>query len=185
MTKDIFIKTPEQKILSLFALNPDQSFYGREISKKTKISLGATHNALMFLEENGILDSQKIGKTIIYKLVFPNSIFNVFKLLNALLVLEPLVQKLKPVSKRVILYGSYSTGTFSAESDVDLFVVAEAKEEALKIIENFERKNALDVRPIIKNQTEWMELEKTCPEFFSELSRGITIWEKPIDESSF
>jgi hypothetical protein len=42
---------------------------------------------------------------------------------------------------------------------------------------------AIEIRPIIKSQIEWMELEKSSPEFFEELNRGIPVWEKPVDES--
>lgn len=89
MLKDIFIKTVEQRILSLFVANPDKVFYSREISKKIKTSLGATSNALRLLEKNNIFTS------------------------------------------------------------------------------------------------EWMRFGKNDPEFFGEINQGITLWEKPINESGF
>ncbi len=185
MLKDIFIKTTEQKILSLFVANPDKSFYGREISKKIKISLGAASNALRFLEKKGILISEKKGKTSLYTLKSPNPYIGHFRILNSLLLIEPLIERLKNVSKRIILYGSYATGTFTSESDLDLFIVSERRDEALDKIGEFNKKQSIDIRPVIKKHTEWMQLEKAEPEFFNELNRGITLWEKPIDESSF
>lgn len=180
---DVFIKSTEQKILSLFAMNPDRPFYGREISKKLKISLGAVHAALRSLEKRGILDSQHVGKTKLYRLVAPNPIIHSFMVLNALLVLEPLIEALKDISRRVILFGSYATGSFAASSDLDLFIVSREKEKILRIIESFKRKSGLDIRPIIKDQVEWMKLERGSPEFFDELRRGIILWEKPVGES--
>jgi len=38
---------------------------------------------------------------------------------------------------------------------------------------------------VIKKQVEWMQLEKSDPEFFGEVNRGIILWEKPINESGF
>lgn len=185
MLFDIFVKSSEQKILSFFAMNPDQSFYGRQISRMLKISLGAAHGALSLLEKNGILVSQNISKTKLYRLDSFSPIINAFKILNTLLVLEPLAQSLKQNSRRVILYGSYSTGTFTSESDLDLFIVAEEKEKITSNIDSFKRKTNLDIRPIIKNLVEWIKLEKEDPEFFSEVNLGITLWEKPIDEQGF
>lgn len=52
---NIFIKTPEQKILSLFAMNPGVAFYTRQIAKKLKMSLGTTHGSLQSLEKLNIL----------------------------------------------------------------------------------------------------------------------------------
>jgi predicted nucleotidyltransferase len=185
MLYNIFIKSSEQKILNLFAMNPDQSFYGRQISRRLNISLGATHGALLLLEKNGVLVSQNIGKTKLYRLETSNPIINVLKIFNALLILEPLTLALKKNSRRMILYGSYSTGTFTSESDIDLFIVSEEKEKIESSIDRFERKTNLAIRPISKSLVEWIKLEQDDPEFFNEVNRGITLWEKPIDERGF
>ena len=185
MLIDILVKSSEQKILSLFAMNPDQAFYGRQISRKLKISLGAAHGSLSLLEKSGVLVSQNIGKTKLYKLRDFNPIINTFKIMNTLLILEPLTLKLKENSRRVILYGSYSTGTFASESDLDLFIISEQKEIISNNIDSFKRKTGLDVRPVIKRLVEWIKLEKEDREFFNEVNLGITLWEKPIDERGF
>lgn len=185
MLSEIFIKTPEQKILNLFARNSGKSFYGREISKKLDLSLGAVHGALHSLEQSGILISQNIGKAKVFTFASSNPIIQSFKILSALLMLEPLVEALKDLSRRVILYGSYANGTFAAQSDVDLMIVAETKKKVAEKIDLFQRRSGLDIRPLIKSQVEWMELEKTSPEFIDELSHGIILWERPVDESGF
>jgi predicted nucleotidyltransferase len=184
MLIDIFVKSSEQKILSLFAMNPDQQYYVREISRRLKVSLGAAHGALSFLEKSGILVSRSIGQTKLYRLEAHNPIIKEFLILNILLILEPLTQALKGNSRRVILFGSYSTGTFTSESDLDLVVVSEEKEKIRDYIESFMRKTNLDIRPVIKSLVEWIKLEKEDPEFINEVSLGITLWEKPIDERS-
>lgn len=183
MIKDILIRTTEQKILSLFVLNPDKSFYGRELSKKTKISLGAISNALRLFKKNGILASEKKGKTSLYKLRLPNPYIERFKVLNTLLLIEPLVERLKGISRRIVLYGSYATGAFTSESDLDILLVSERREEAAKILETFRAKVNFQISAVIKNQVEWMKLEKESPDFFNEVNSGIILWEKPINES--
>jgi predicted nucleotidyltransferase len=185
MLIDIFIKSPEQKVLSLFAMNPDLASYGRAISKKLRLSLGAVHGVLNDLEKRGILDSQRIGKTKLYRSGTSHPIIRSFRILNTLLILEPLIKGLRDISRRVILFGSYATGSFASSSDLDLFIVTGEKEKILRKIESFQRKNGLDIRPIIKDQVEWMELEEKNPELFDELGRGIALWEKPVDESGF
>lgn len=185
MLYDLFIKSSEQKILSFFAMNPDQSFYLRQITRRLKISVGAAHQSLSFLERSGIIVSQMVGKTKLYRLESFNPILNAYKILNTLLILDPLIQALKDNSRRLILYGSYSTGTFTPESDLDLFIVSEEKENITNNIDNFARKKNLNIRPIIKSLVEWIKLENEDPEFFDEISRGITLWEKPIDERDF
>lgn len=185
MQADVFIKSPEQKVLSLFAMNPDRPFYGREISNILGISLGAVHAGLQSLEKHGLLESQHVGRTKLFRIEASNPIIRSFRTLNTLLVLEPLIEAIKDISRRVILFGSYATGTFASQSDLDLFIVSEEKEKILKKADSFKRKNSLDIRPIIKDQVEWMQLDKKSPEFFDELSRGLTLWEKPVEESGF
>src|SRR3989338_6126122 len=185
MLKDILIRTVEQRILSLFAANPDKTFYSREVSKKIKISLGATSNALRLLEKNNVFTSERKGKTSLYTLKLPNEYLERFKILNTLLTLEPLIERLKTVSRRIILYGSYAAGTFAYDSDLDLFIISEKREEVLKSIANFKANAAFEIKPVIKKQVELMQLEKSDPEFFGEVNQGIILWEKPINESGF
>jgi predicted nucleotidyltransferase len=180
---NIFINSPEQKILSLFAMNPGKSFYGREISKKLNLSLGSAHAALLSLEKSGLLFFQNIGKIKLYNLESDNPVIKSFQVLNILLVLEPLVESLRRIARRIVLYGSYSEGTFTADSDLDLLIVTEKKKDTVGEIVKFQRKSGLDIRPLLKSQLEWMELEKASPEFYDELSHGIVLWERPIDES--
>lgn len=185
MLRAILIKTVEQKILDLFLLNPDVSYYGREISKKIKTSIGATSMALRVLEKSRILLSEKKGKTSLYSLCMDIPYLDRLKVLNSMLLVEPMVEELRPISRKVILYGSYSSGEFNKDSDLDLFVISENRKEAIKITDNFRKKTGLPVNAVIKNQVEWMQFDKKEPEFFQELNAGIVLWEKPVDESRF
>jgi DNA-binding IclR family transcriptional regulator len=58
----------EQKILSLFAMNPGRPFYLREISKKLRLSLGSTHGVLLALEKAQILSCRSVGRTKLFEL---------------------------------------------------------------------------------------------------------------------
>ena len=180
---NVFIQTPEQRILSLFAMNPGKPFYTREISKALGISLGSAHSALLLLENSEFLTPQPIGRTKLYQLATRGPIIPAFRVLNTILVLDPLVADLKEISRRVVLYGSYANGTFSAGSDLDLLIVTEDSARVIETIEASQRKTGLDLRPLIMNQLEWMNLEQKSPEFFDELSYGIVLWAKPVEES--
>jgi len=184
---EILLKTPEQKILSLFAMNPGRSYYVREMSRKLDLSLGATHGGLLALEKARILCSRSIGKTKLFEVEernFPAAL-NAFRILNTVLILEPLVELLKSHSRLIILYGSYARGTFTLESDLDLFIVSDEREAVLSELNDFLRSFEIDVRPVIKGQVEWMEMERTAPEFFHEIREGLTLWEKQVNESGF
>jgi predicted nucleotidyltransferase len=179
------INTPEQRILSLLAMNPGQAFYTRQISKELGISLGATHSALHALETKNMLASRLVGKTKLYDLALSIPVVRAFRILNIILILEPLLKTLRETSRRIILYGSYAKGTIGPESDLDLLAVTESKKRAEDSIEGIQRKTGLDIRPLIMDQVEWMKLEKKSQEFFDKLNHGIILWERPVDESRF
>jgi predicted RNase H-like nuclease (RuvC/YqgF family) len=187
MLAEILIKTPEQRIFSLFVMNPDRPFYLREIAKRLNISLGATHGALVSLQKTETLATRTAGKTKLFELETRNSpaVLASFRVLNAVLILEPLVELLKNLSKKIILYGSYAKGTFTQESDLDLFIVSAEREEVLGHINDFLRNTEIDIRPVIKGQAEWINLERTDPEFFHEVANGLPLWEEQISESGF
>lgn len=180
---NLFIQTPEQKILGLFAMNPGKAFYTREISKILNLSLGSAHSALHSLERSEFLAAEFIGRTKLYSLIMRGPIIPAFRVLYALLLLDPLVSNLRELSRRVILYGSYANGTFSDGSDLDLLIVTEDSAKVIDTIEAAQRITGLDLRPLIMNQLEWMAFEQKSPEFFDELSHGLVLWEKPVEES--
>ena len=180
-----FITTPEQRIISFLAMNPGQSFYTRQISKTLGISLGTTHFALQALEGKNMLTSRLIGKTKLYDLVISMPVVQAFRILNIILILEPLFTPLHEISRQIILYGSYAQGNIGPQSDLDLLVVTESKKKTLDFIEGIKRKTGLDIRPLIMDQIKWMKLETSSPEFFDELSHGLLLWERPVDESRF
>ena len=110
-----------------------------------------------------------------------------FKILNNILDLNPLIETLKPLAKKIILYGSRANGTNITDSDIDLFIVSskQDEDEIKKIIQDFEKqqKNLIEIKPVIRNTAQWMVLEDKDPVYFNELLKGIILWEKQIDES--
>jgi len=63
-------------------------------------------------------------------------------------------------------------------SDIDLFVVADKDENdnVLNIISNYHSKR--EIKPIIVDTVELMELEKDDKVFYNEVMKGIEIWEE-------
>ncbi len=181
----LILKSPEQKILSLFALNPERGFYGREISRNLDVSVGTAHAALKTLERAALVEPEPFGKTKLYRLKSESPVVRAFRILNTLLALEPLVDALKGLSRKILLFGSYATGDFTSSSDIDLLVISGEKLKIIWRIEDFARKSSLDIRPLVMDQVEWMTLERESPEFFAELDRGISLWDRPVDESGF
>ena len=109
-----------------------------------------------------------------------------FKAINTVLNIAPLVKRLKVLCKTVLLYGSCANGTNAEESDLDLFVVSGSREQVLDAVERFsprDRYGFAEIKPVVKTPAEWAALESKDPVYFAEVQKGIVLYEKGIDES--
>lgn len=186
MLTDLLVATTHQRVLSLFLAHPQQHFYGAEISKKTDISAGQTSKILNELREAGLLERERKGKTELYRIAVDSPALRTYKVLNTIISITPLVDDLKKVSRRILLYGSCAKGTNLEDSDLDLLVVSSSREKVLEIISGFPAERYYgfsEIRPVIKTTVEWAGIETREPVFYNELVKGVVLHEKEIDES--
>jgi predicted nucleotidyltransferase len=180
------ITTVNQRVLSLLAKFSDKEFYERQIARKIGIGYGSANRALNELHSTGIIKRRQEGKMYFYSADVSNPIVTEFKKLVNLLLIEPLVEELKNISDRVVLYGSCAQGTDTSESDLDLFIVSDNKEEALETVSNFRFPRGFEevhIQHIIKSPLELLETRGTEQAFIEEVERGIVLWERLASES--
>lgn len=183
--KDIIFPTSELKILSFFTLHPEDSFHVRELSRRTKLSLGGTNKALSSLHSQGLLDRKRIGSNLVYTLKRDDLIVRRLGIVSILIELEPLKDELAEFSGLIILFGSFARGENTTGSDLDLLVIGNHKDEIRDIIDLFIQDKGEDfpkIQSIIRTPAEWMALEDKDPVFFSEVSKGIALWDKQKNE---
>jgi predicted nucleotidyltransferase len=179
------IATSNQKVLSLLAKLSDQEFYEREVARKLGISYGSANRALNELFSSGVVSRRREGKMYFYSIDFSNAVLTEFKKMVNLLLIEPLVEELKRMTNRVVLYGSCAFGTDTSESDLDLFIVSNSKEAVLNVISNFEFPAGYEdihIQPVIKTPLELLEGGESERTFMEEVERGIVVWEKVASE---
>lgn len=181
MFKNLFIKTAHQKMLSFLSFYAGKSFHERELMRKTGIGTGSVNRVLNDLFKVGILRRERRGKMYFYSLDEKEPSVKQFKVLSMILDLNPLIRKLNPLTKTVILYGSAAQGTDDYESDTDLLIVTLHEERVRELVDNF--KFPREIKVTFKTPSGWLELESKDPTFYNEVSCGIVLWEKPIDES--
>ena len=129
------IATINQKVLSLLAKFSDQEFYERQVARRLGISYGSANRALNELYSSGAVTRRREGKMYFYSIDTSTAAVIEFKKLINLMLVEPLVEELRKMSNRVVLYGSCALGTDTSESDLDLFVVSNSKED-VSVISN-------------------------------------------------
>lgn len=128
----------ELEVMQLFLHGFEKELYLREISNKTKLPLKTTQNTLSLLEKNKILKARTVGKNKYFCLNKEN-IETKFFLEHAELYKTQLFLQKYPLFKTflktlqteaiIVLFGSYAKGTADKNSDCDLLIISEKKEE--------------------------------------------------------
>jgi predicted nucleotidyltransferase len=180
------IKTINQKVLSLLVKFSDQEFYEREVSRKLGISAGSANRALNELYSDGAVTRRRKGKMYFYSVDSSNALLIELKKLVNLILIEPLVEELKRMSSRIILYGSCALGADTSESDMDLFIVSNRKKDVSNVVNAFRFPTGFEnihIRPVIKTPVELLKAGESERAFMEEVERGIALWEKVASES--
>lgn len=185
MLQQHLIKTINQKVLSLLVKFSDQEFYEREVSRKLGISAGSANRALNELYSDGAVTRRRKGKMYFYSIDSSNAILIELKKLVNLMLIEPLVEELKKVSSRIILYGSCALGMDTSQSDADLFIVSTSKKGVSNVVSGFAFPTGfenINIRPVIKTPVELLRGGESARTFMEEVERGMVLWEKVAGE---
>ncbi|MFA6160027.1 MAG: nucleotidyltransferase domain-containing protein [Parcubacteria group bacterium] len=175
----IIFTTSQQKALVFLVENTGKEFQEKEIVKKTGVKKSAVNLALRKLSENKIIKCKKIGRTSLYQADSKNNLIREIKVLLNVSKLEPLINKLKSESIKIILFGSFANGTNKKDSDIDLFVLTNNINGVRKIINNSEI--AERVQLIVKSPSEMIKINKNKPLLFQEIEKGKVMHEKNED----
>jgi predicted nucleotidyltransferase len=173
--QNVIIATNAQKALNFLIQNPGKQFTANEVQAGAKISKAGINVALRKLAKEKLVFREKKAKIFLYWVDHSNSVIKQLKVLQTVIILEPLIIKIKACSEKALLFGSCARGENLPDSDIDLFVLTNAKEEAKSIIEKFSLKKNLQA--IIRSPLQFSEMENKEPVFFEEIVRGITLWE--------
>ena len=185
MLNSHIITTVNQKVLSFLAKFSDKEFYERQIARKIGIAYGSANRALNELHSTGAIKRRREGKMYFYSIDISNTTIIEFKKLVNTILIEPLIEKLKNISSRIVLYGSCAQGIDNFQSDLDLFIVSNDKEGVMEAISNFSFSQGFEdihIQLIIKSPVELIEAGESEQTFLEEVEQGIVLWEKVANE---
>lgn len=164
-------------VLSLFLDNPLTEYYEREVLRLTGVSKGSANKILRQLTDTGLLLRTTRGRMAFYVLNSHEATARQFKILRNTFMLKPLVDRLKPYSKKVVLFGSTSKGTDTKESDVDLFILSSEKQDVSNKISSFNRKLEKKINPIVVDSNELAKMKREDPPLYDNIDRGTILWQ--------
>lgn len=170
-----FISTVNQRVLSFLSSYPEEKFHEREISRRVRISLGAANKAVKSLWKAGLISRDQRGRMCFYS-IQKNPIIRIYKILNTVLMLQPLIEKIGKISHKIVLFGSAANGTNNSVSDIDLFVISDDPWETGKEINRYADKLLPGkIQPYIKSPEEM--LQEKGDAFYQQIEKGIVLWE--------
>lgn len=127
---DALLSKPEQRLMSMVLVRPDQDFGTLELLKRMGSSRGAGSAVLKRWVESGLLRERKVGNQ---RRLSANPQFLLYPELRRMVLktvglTEPLVKALVPIAERLseaFVFGSVAAGTDSSASDIDVAIVGD------------------------------------------------------------
>jgi predicted nucleotidyltransferase len=173
---DLFLPSNSLRVLSFLADNPGQEFLGSEIQGATSLSRAGVYLALQELVARGLANKTERGRFHLYSVDPAHPLVKQFKVLKNVVLLEPVLSRLRPSSIKVILFGSASRGEDSASSDRDIFVLTRDPETIRELITSFScgRK----IQSVVVAPAQWPDFRAKNAIFWGEIDRGIVLWEE-------
>lgn len=188
MISDFFVFSSAQKVLRFLLLNYDKFCYEREIARGAKVSYGSANSVLVQLYKAGIVIRKSEGRMSYYMVNLKNSYLRELKIFTSMLVLEPLVEKLKEYVHKIILFGSCARGEDTFESDVDLFILTSEKDNVRDLVEQFSQKNNLfnrKIQAIIESPADFLKKDNKGKIFMQQVNQGKLLWQRGEDADNF
>ncbi|MFC1546288.1 nucleotidyltransferase domain-containing protein [bacterium] len=188
MLHKIIISTATQKVLQFFLFHPDQKFYEREIAYKVKIGLATSHRVLNALVKEKAIEKVLYGNRCYYNLNLSNIFLKEYKLFVNLLMMENIVDKIKSISNKIVLFGSMAKGEDVEKSDIDLYIVSSYPQKVQRIINKLtdsKKTMGRKIQAVIVKPEEVMQ-GKRDEVFLDEIRKGNKIlWERVINDEEF
>lgn len=173
MLKEIFYTTCQQRILYFLLAHPGQKYYDREISRLVRVGRASSNYALRSLTGTGLVEREKKGRMYFYYVSPEDPLIRQLKITQNLIDVRPIVEKLKDISLKIVLYGSSAAGANHAGSDIDLFILIRDAKKVKGLIYKSPLKERL--QQVISTPQDLVKLKKDNPVFYKELSCGIVL----------
>lgn len=187
MISEYLISTNAQKVLHFLLICHEKMCYEREIARGAKISYGSANKVLNQLYKNGLIQRKKEGRMCYYVIDISIPGIREFKILSNLLLIEPLIERLKPYSRKIVLYGSWARGTDIETSDIDIFIVTLDEDKIKSIVNKFSSSPKVanrKIQAVITTPADLLNQDEREEVFNKEVKQGKILWEKEINEDN-
>jgi predicted nucleotidyltransferase len=176
MLTKLFGSEARVKVLSLFMLNAGSEYYLREIAQRTGLAVRSVQRAVEDLCEIQILEREKRGNSIYFRLNGENPI--VADLKGVFLKTVGLGDLLRDALSEnaqidaAFIYGSIAKGEETATSDIDLALIGEIPPSELSdLLSDLEERTGREINTTSFTREEWRERIASGDHFATTLLR--------------
>jgi predicted nucleotidyltransferase len=160
MLSRLFGSEARVKVLSLFMLNAGTEYYLREIAQRTGLAVRSIQRAVNDLSEIEILEREKRGNSVYFRLRAGNPIVPDLKavFLKTVGLGDMLREALagEPRIEMAFIYGSVAKGEETAASDIDLALIGEIRPSDLtEVLTNLEQHTGREINATVFTLEEW------------------------------
>jgi len=161
MLVSLLFGTYRQRVLGLLLLNPERSYYVREIARLTDTAAGTLHKELARLAGVGLLLRESVGNQVRYS---ANRDCPVFEELASILrktsgLVDVLAKALRPVENQIRLafvFGSLARGEQQSNSDVDVMLVGGMSfADAVRVLHPVQETLRREINPVVYSPEEF------------------------------
>lgn len=169
-------RAAKEAVISYLLDSPDKRLYLTQIAAATAVSDSTVQRILETEVRRKFVVKEKTGNLSYYFVDLENPLVREAKISKTLGEIAELINQIKEDSVKIILFGSCAKGEDTADSDIDLLVLANRKgviQEAVR-----RQKTERIVRVITKTYPEWVSLPKENAYLYSEINKGRVLWER-------
>ena len=176
MLAKLFGSEARVKVLSLFMLNAGSEYYLREIAQRTGLAVRSVQRAVEDLCEIQILEREKRGNSLYFRLNIKNPIVTDLKGVFLKTVgLGDLIRDAISENTQIdaaFIYGSIAKGEETATSDIDLALIGEVPPRELSdLLSELEERTGREINATAFTREEWGERIATGDHFATTLLR--------------
>lgn len=172
---DALFTTTQKRVLGLLYLQPEQSFYTKQILRLTGMGVATIKRELDRMLAAGILQMNKIGNQHHYQ---ANPECPIFQELQGIVnktfgIADVMRTVLKPLSSQIdwtFIFGSVASGKETSGSDIDLMVIGDVSfSDVVAATYPVQESLGREINPKIYTREEWIKLNSSNDAFINEV----------------
>lgn len=159
----------ERKLLAFISVK-DGELYERQIAEGAGVSAGSANAILKAFARLGLVSMSRKGRMVFYGRNDASPALRQFKISATVNSLMPLIALLRPVCRRIVMFGSCAEGRNGEKSDIDLLIISGEKQAVRRALDKHR-----DVQAIILDSVEYANLREKDPPLYARIARGIEL----------